>query len=216
MIKAICLDLDGVLIDSNGWHAQAFERALSEHGFDVRVPSGYSSKSVFKGVPSELQGPITKAKWTYAHRLMYRYAEPNIVHQHALAALKVDGYRLLITSSSISSFVMGAMWKTGIAKYIDGVLAGDMVSKRKPDPEVYQKALVSLRHKGDEVLAVEDSDSGVRAAEGAGLHVLRVNGVMGLSYQSVTGRIGEIDFAEHRDPGIGPREEICGRGVRAA
>jgi len=52
------------------------------------------------------------------------------------------------------------------------VLAGDMVSKKKPDPEIYNLALEKTGLKPDEVIVVEDSRNGVLAARAAGLRVV--------------------------------------------
>jgi HAD superfamily hydrolase (TIGR01509 family) len=54
----------------------------------------------------------------------------------------------------------------------DIVLAGDVVSHKKPDPEIYNLALTRTGLKPDEVMVVEDSKNGVLAAKAAGTHVI--------------------------------------------
>jgi beta-phosphoglucomutase-like phosphatase (HAD superfamily) len=54
----------------------------------------------------------------------------------------------------------------------DLVLAGDMVSKKKPDPEIYNLALSKMGLRPEQAFVVEDSRNGVLAAAGAGLPVL--------------------------------------------
>jgi HAD superfamily hydrolase (TIGR01509 family) len=54
----------------------------------------------------------------------------------------------------------------------DIVLAGDVVSKKKPDPEIYNLALSKTGLKSDEVIVVEDSKNGVLAGKAAGAHVV--------------------------------------------
>jgi HAD superfamily hydrolase (TIGR01509 family) len=54
----------------------------------------------------------------------------------------------------------------------DIVLAGDVVSNKKPDPEIYNLALSRTGLKPDEVMVVEDSRNGVLAAKAAGMHVI--------------------------------------------
>jgi beta-phosphoglucomutase-like phosphatase (HAD superfamily) len=51
----------------------------------------------------------------------------------------------------------------------DLVLAGDVVSKKKPDPEIYTLALSKLELRPEEVFVVEDSKNGVAASKAAGL-----------------------------------------------
>ena len=54
----------------------------------------------------------------------------------------------------------------------DFVLAGDVVSKKKPDPEIYNLALEKSGLKADECVVFEDSQIGVEAAKAAGMHVV--------------------------------------------
>ncbi len=55
---------------------------------------------------------------------------------------------------------------------ISFVLAGDVVSKKKPDPEIYRMALQRTGLPAEACLVVEDSQNGITAAKGAGLSVL--------------------------------------------
>ena len=67
----------------------------------------------------------------------------------------------------------------GILKDIpfDFVLAGDVVSKKKPDPEIYNLALERTGLKPEECVVVEDSRNGVLAATGAGMHVVATTNI---------------------------------------
>ncbi|MFT5609763.1 MAG: HAD superfamily hydrolase (TIGR01509 family) [Polaribacter sp.] len=53
-----------------------------------------------------------------------------------------------------------------------------LITKQKPDPEVYIKLLSSLNLDSDHVLAIEDSACGVASANGAGLLTLAFPGEM--------------------------------------
>ena len=52
---------------------------------------------------------------------------------------------------------------------LDCFLAGDDVSKKKPDPEIYQVAKERLAVDPSKCIVVEDSTIGLRAAMGAGM-----------------------------------------------
>jgi beta-phosphoglucomutase-like phosphatase (HAD superfamily) len=52
------------------------------------------------------------------------------------------------------------------------VLAGDVVEKKKPDPAIYNLALSKLGLTPDEVIVVEDSKNGMKAAKAAGTNVI--------------------------------------------
>ena len=57
------------------------------------------------------------------------------------------------------------------------VLAGDMVSRKKPDPEIYNLALERTNLKPEEVVVIEDSRNGVLAAKGANLYIVATTNV---------------------------------------
>ena len=54
----------------------------------------------------------------------------------------------------------------------DVVLAGDVVSRKKPDPEIYTLALDLTGLKPEEAIVIEDLKNGVLAAKSAGTHVV--------------------------------------------
>jgi HAD superfamily hydrolase (TIGR01509 family) len=52
----------------------------------------------------------------------------------------------------------------------DVILAGDIVSKKKPDPEIYNLVLDRLHLRPSECVVVEDNRNGLLAAKDAGMH----------------------------------------------
>jgi HAD superfamily hydrolase (TIGR01509 family) len=63
---------------------------------------------------------------------------------------------------------LGLQWQSWFAV----VVCGEDVSVKKPHPEVYSRALESLRVAPSTVLAIEDSPSGVESARAAGVQVI--------------------------------------------
>lgn len=57
-------------------------------------------------------------------------------------------------------------------KHFKAILAGDVVSKKKPDPEIYNLAKERLGLKGNECVVIEDSQNGLLAAKAAGMHCI--------------------------------------------
>ena len=57
------------------------------------------------------------------------------------------------------------------------VLAGDVVSKKKPDPEIYLLALEKIGLKPQQCLVIEDSRNGILAAKAADLYVVATTSV---------------------------------------
>ena len=56
--------------------------------------------------------------------------------------------------------------------HFSAILAGDVVSKKKPDPEIYNLASQRLSLKPSECVVVEDSRNGLLAAKAAGMYCI--------------------------------------------
>ncbi len=86
-----------------------------------------------------------------------------------------DGVRMAITTTTSRSNVdarLGAHFGPRWAGRFDAVVCGEDVQRKKPDPEVFERALQRLRLGPLEALALEDSPGGVAAARAAHVPVL--------------------------------------------
>jgi HAD superfamily hydrolase (TIGR01509 family) len=92
-----------------------------------------------------------------------------------------------IVDEAIAAGVTLGVCTTSNPKFIDAVLdllgperkakfafvhAGDVVSRKKPDPEIYELAKRSLGLPANQCMVIEDSRNGLLAARGAGLPTL--------------------------------------------
>lgn len=59
----------------------------------------------------------------------------------------------------------------------DFVLAGDIVSNKKPDPEIYELALDRTGLDPEACIVIEDSRNGVLAASAAGMHIVATTNI---------------------------------------
>jgi HAD superfamily hydrolase (TIGR01509 family) len=57
-------------------------------------------------------------------------------------------------------------------EWFEVIAAGDVVSAKKPAPDIYNYALKELKLKPEQCLAIEDSQNGLRSATAANLHTL--------------------------------------------
>ena len=70
--------------------------------------------------------------------------------------------------AALLSTQLGPAWSTGFA----AIVCGEDVARKKPDPEVYLRALGQLGVEPGRALAIEDSPDGTAAARGAGVPVV--------------------------------------------
>ncbi len=86
------------------------------------------------------------------------------------AYLQEQGYRVGICSSSPRVYVETLLNRVSVPLHYDAIICGDMVSKAKPDPEIFLKGAQELGVKPEACLVLEDSKMGILAAQRAGMH----------------------------------------------
>ena len=63
---------------------------------------------------------------------------------------------------------------SGLGRYFQSVITGDMVSRGKPHPEIYLTACAALGTAPARTMAVEDSPNGIRSASAAGMPTVMI------------------------------------------
>jgi dTDP-glucose pyrophosphorylase len=79
--------------------------------------------------------------------------------------------------------------KLGLIELVDLFVSNEDVSNSKPHPEMYWKAMVQFNLNPSEVLIVEDSPHGLKAATSSGAHVLRVKNPSEVTVENITSNI---------------------------
>lgn len=195
-IKAILFDQDGVLIDTErDGHRVAFNQAFQEFGYPVewgideyhellQVPGGKERMKHYlhtKGFgvqvrPEEEEEFILKLhkrKTTIFIELLESGKLPLRPGIHRCLREAMDeGLKIGVCTTASERTTRAIADQLLPDIHFDLILAGDVVARKKPDPEIYQLALQRLGLQPAECLVVEDSHNGLRAAKGAGLRVV--------------------------------------------
>lgn len=207
MIKAVIFDMDGVLIDAKDWHYDALNQALRLFGLEISradhlttfdgLPTRRKLEmlTVTEGLPVELHGFLNELKQAYTMEIVNARCRPTFIHEYALAKLKSRGIKLAVASNSVRNSVVAMMERSHLAVYLDVMLSNEDVSKPKPDPEIYIRAMEQLGVQPQEALIVEDNEHGIRAARASGAHVLVVKTVQDVNLVNIERRIEEISQA---------------------
>lgn len=80
----------------------------------------------------------------------------------------------IVASSNVRPAIELLLDGAGIKERFSGIVSAEDVTRAKPDPEIFQKALANLGTKADNTLIFEDSFHGVTAADAAGIPVIMV------------------------------------------
>ncbi len=184
-LSAAVLDLDGVLVDSEGINVEAARRAFAAHGIALddadaalivgRHPRDYLADLVRRH--PEAAGRIERiaAHQGRIYAGLARAVRPVPGAEDLVRGLRRRGLRLALATSSNRAGAEAALAGLGLRDAFDAVLALEDVTRRKPDPEVYRRACAALRVDPAAAVAVEDSEPGCRAARDAGLRVVALD-----------------------------------------
>ena len=85
------------------------------------------------------------------------------------------------------------MNKANLMQYVDLIVSNEDVSKAKPDPEMYQKAIERFGLRPEECVVVEDNPNGIQAGKASGAYVLEVATIYDTNYENIMSKIGECE-----------------------
>lgn len=179
--KAVVFDLDGTLIDSEALVLEAYMAAADRHG----VP--FTHEQFLSLVGRHRQHSEMKMREyfgaTFPLEAFYAAVSEHIGDKSAplkpgVAALldRLDSGKLpfALATSSGPGWVEKHFRAHDLARRFRGVVTREDVTRGKPHPEPYLKASTMLGHHPGDVLAIEDSPTGVASAHAAGLMTLMI------------------------------------------
>ncbi len=178
-IELLIFDMDGVVLDSEPLHKSVRQSILREMGLrsDDRLPNpvGKSSSGFWrrvlevyqmKGDPYELE---RRQYGLVARQIEENHLQPSDGFLDVAKRAKARGIKIALASSSTRMLVDDALRLLGVDQYFDITVSGDEVARKKPEPDVYLRALELAGTRPHRAAAVEDSQAGVRAARRAGI-----------------------------------------------
>ncbi|MCQ1534493.1 HAD family phosphatase [Methanosarcina sp. KYL-1] len=187
MLKAIIFDVDGVLVDSMRFHADAWIEAFGEAGIsikreDIYQIEGSNGLGVVKlifGKEGKIPGPEDFEFFPRRKRevLDFDGIKPFEGMVSCLEGLK-RRFRLALVSGSDRKII-----EKMVQRFFSGIfevaVAGIDVENGKPAPDPYLKAVELLGLEKEECLVIENAPLGVEAAKAAGLYCVAVSSTLG-------------------------------------
>jgi HAD superfamily hydrolase (TIGR01509 family) len=183
--KAAIFDMDGVLMDNNPFHIDAWIEFASRYGFvmsraDVEASFGntnrdYLFKLFGKHLPDDLIEQMAKEKEDIYKDSIRNVMKPLPGLIPFLDSLREAGFSIGIVTGGPMSNVEFVLSQLGISGYFEQVVHDALVKKGKPDPEGYLLAADMLGVDTSNCIVFEDSVNGVMAAVAAGMRVVGIN-----------------------------------------
>lgn len=180
---AIIFDCDGVLINSEPIANAILAEDLVELGLRISAEeshhrfTGWLTAQIAETVSAETGVPIPDG-WVSRHNAQVREAvaasvEPIPGVIDVLDALDAAGIGWGVASQSGLLYLEQALGRVGIWERAAGrVASSQIVTRPKPAPDVYLKAMELVGVPGHRSIVLEDSPTGVRAGVAAGARVI--------------------------------------------
>jgi len=186
--KAVFFDMDGVLYDSMGAHADAWNNAFRFYGIDfpqekVYENEGRTAQSTINLVyrqNEERDATETEINQIYSKKTELIDFLPDIVPfkgaNKLMEYLTKQGIAIwVVTGSSQGKFLDALLNDFDGYVSADQVISGNDVKHGKPNPEPYLMALKKSGFNSTEVIVIENAPLGILSAKAAGIFTVAIN-----------------------------------------
>jgi HAD superfamily hydrolase (TIGR01509 family) len=180
-LKAILWDVDGTLVDSEKLHYAC----LQQHCVNTNIPFVLTEAETLGVSLSDIWHIAKihayvkdKQAWVNTINRMYIDKISSRILRKGIASLiqfiHLNGYPQACVSNGEADVVKANLQKTGLSPYMKFWLTRDDVIHPKPHPEIYLNACQLLGLTSHEVIAVEDSLTGIKSAKSAGIFTVAI------------------------------------------
>ncbi|HEY0879430.1 MAG TPA: HAD family phosphatase [Zeimonas sp.] len=187
--RAVILDMDGLMLDTervavecwiesarvSGWEISR-ETCLAMVGLDHRASRQKLLDAGGRSFPLDEVSRRGRARYLERLRSEGVGLKPGIVE--LLDWLDARGVPKAVATSTMCELAHEKLALAGLRERFETIVCGDQVPKTKPAPDVYLAATAQLGLEPGACIALEDSDTGLRAAYEAGLACIVVPDMM--------------------------------------
>lgn len=180
MVEAIVFDMDGLIFDSE----RIVQRSWEDTGSQLGIPhmgshiyhtlgmnvvgrSEYFARVIRADFPMEEFAAGTRKRFYEIVEAEGLPVKPGV--RELLEYGKNHGYKMAVATSSRRPYAEGILKDAELYGYFDSMVFGNMVTRSKPDPEIYLMACERLGAAPERSIALEDAPNGIRAAYAAGM-----------------------------------------------
>ncbi|WP_266367286.1 HAD family hydrolase [Tellurirhabdus rosea] len=180
---AALFDMDGVLVDNLNYHVQAWRTFAHHHGRTLTLEDYFrhvNGRVAADALPFVLGRDLSRDEivaFTEEKEATYRQLygpdlQPTPGLIPFLQTLKTSGTGLAVGTSAPFSNIGFTLDGLRIRSYFDAVVDASMISRGKPDPEIYLQAAERLGVPPSRCVVFEDAYSGIEAGLRAGMKVV--------------------------------------------
>jgi beta-phosphoglucomutase len=183
-VTALIFDLDGVIVDSNPVHREAWEIYNRRLGIETteemqqRMYGKRNDQIIRDYLGDHLSDTDVFAHGAAKERLFRELIGPKLSSHIVPGAREFltrhQDLPMAVASNAEEANVSFVLQTAGLAQFFRAVVDGHQVSNPKPAPDVFLKAAELLGAEPRDCIVFEDSYSGVQAGLAAGMHVIGI------------------------------------------
>ncbi|MGI8771053.1 MAG: HAD family hydrolase [Acidobacteriaceae bacterium] len=167
MAKAVLLDIDGTLIDSNALHAEAWQRAFAHFG--VKVDFDAVLRQIGKGGDQLLPVFLSPAQQKEFGEKIQKWRKDLFMREYLsqvrpfprvremVLAIQRTGKKIAIASSASEEELEKYKRIAHVEDLIDANTTSEDAEESKPQPDIFAVALKQLKMPAEEALSVGDT-----------------------------------------------------------
>jgi HAD superfamily hydrolase (TIGR01509 family) len=183
-LEAVICDMDGLLVDSEGFSTQAWDVALARYGitlteadvadmFGLRIDE--DAALILHRYPRPISvADLVQAKSSAMLELIAGALQPMPGALELVAWLETHAVPHALATSGLGDYAAVCLDTVGIGTSFPIRITGDMVPRGKPAPDIFLEAARRLGSVPERCLVLEDAPHGVAAARAAGMAVIAV------------------------------------------
>lgn len=183
-LRALIFDMDGVLIDSEPMHFEAFKRLFRTFDIDYTPEQNalYLGRrdSEISAILVEQYGlnltppELVAKKEEIFEQLVLSQSSARAGVMEILEEAKRLGIQRAVASSATLPSIKLIVNTLKLNDYFHNLSSGDEVKHGKPAPDVFLLAAERMETAPEYCLVIEDSEAGVQAAKAAGMKVVAI------------------------------------------
>ena len=197
MIKAIIFDVDGTLLDTERIYIKTWKEAGTLFGYeitdDIMLRTRAINRQMAIAVFQEALGKefdydlVRKERIRLSEECIHAMTPEELLLPHVAETLKAladQNLPMAVASSSSYRETVDHLDHVNLLSYFKAVVGGDMVTKGKPNPDIFLKAAELMGVPAADCLVVGDTPADVLAAHGAGMPMILIPDLVAVTEQT--------------------------------